>query len=153
MPAINAPPRALLTRALADEVATLIGSWRRTTLSMLLGALILCIVLREYIAPPGHGALDRRDPRQPGVAGCAGPLLSPGESPARGRRALGNALALGSTIAGTLWGIAAVAFYPDSAAHQALIIVSLFGVALGGLNLTAVYKPAFYGFVLPAVLP
>jgi signal transduction histidine kinase/CheY-like chemotaxis protein len=31
--------------------------------------------------------------------------------------------------------------------------VCLFGVVLGGLNLTAVYRPAFYGFVLPALLP
>ena len=29
----------------------------------------------------------------------------------------------------------------------------LFGVVLGGLNLTAVYKPSFYGFVLPALVP
>ena len=32
-------------------------------------------------------------------------------------------------------------------------IVCLFGVVLGGLNLTAVYKPSFYGFVLPALVP
>ena len=29
----------------------------------------------------------------------------------------------------------------------------MFGVALGGLNLTAVYRPSFYGFVLPALVP
>jgi hypothetical protein len=46
-----------------------------------------------------------------------------------------------------------VCFYPASPAHQALLIVCLFGVALGGVNLTAVYKPSFYGFVLPALLP
>jgi signal transduction histidine kinase/CheY-like chemotaxis protein len=33
------------------------------------------------------------------------------------------------------------------------LIVCLFGVILGGLNLTAVYKPSFYGFALPALLP
>jgi signal transduction histidine kinase len=43
--------------------------------------------------------------------------------------------------------------YPASAAHEALLIVCLFGVILGGLNLTAVYKPSFYGFALPALLP
>ena len=43
--------------------------------------------------------------------------------------------------------------FPSAPAHQALSIVCLFGVVLGGLNLTAVYKPAFYGFVLPALLP
>ena len=36
---------------------------------------------------------------------------------------------------------------------QALLIVCLFGVVLGGLYLTAVYKPSLYGFVLPALLP
>ena len=43
--------------------------------------------------------------------------------------------------------------FPASPAYQALLIVCLFGVALGGLNLTAVYKPSFYGFVLPALVP
>jgi signal transduction histidine kinase/CheY-like chemotaxis protein len=153
VPAASTLPRALVTRALADEVATLIGSWRRTTLSMLLGALILCAVLREHVAlrdmalwigailanQAWRGALARSYRR-------ANPM--PEDAVRWGTRS-----AVGSTIAGALWGVAAVAFYPDSAAHQALIIVSLFGVALGGLNLTAVYKPAFYGFVLPAVLP
>jgi len=56
-------------------------------------------------------------------------------------------------VAGALWGAAAAAMYPDSPPHQALLIVCLFGVVLGGLNLTAVYKPSFYGFVVPALLP
>ena len=43
--------------------------------------------------------------------------------------------------------------YPPSPPHQALLIVCLFGVVLGGLNLTAVYRPSFYGFVLPALVP
>ena len=43
--------------------------------------------------------------------------------------------------------------FPPSQPHQALLIVCLFGVVLGGLNLTAVYRPAFYGFVLPALVP
>ena len=43
--------------------------------------------------------------------------------------------------------------YPAPPAHQALLIVCLFGVALGGVNLTAVYRPAFYAFVLPALVP
>jgi len=34
--------------------------------------------------------------------------------------------------------------------HQALLIVCLFGVILGGINLVAVYKASFYGFVVPA---
>jgi signal transduction histidine kinase/CheY-like chemotaxis protein len=56
-------------------------------------------------------------------------------------------------LAGALWGAAAVVLFPASPAHQALLIVCLFGVVMGGLNLTAVYKPSFYGFVLPALLP
>ena len=43
--------------------------------------------------------------------------------------------------------------FPASPAYQSLLIVCLFGAALGGLNLTAVYKPSFYGFVLPALVP
>ena len=61
--------------------------------------------------------------------------------------------AVGSTLAGALWGIAAIAMYPASPPHEALLIVSLFSVILGGLNLTAVYKPSFYGFVLAALVP
>ena len=34
-----------------------------------------------------------------------------------------------------------------------MLIVCLFSVILGGLNLTAVYKPSFYGFVLAALVP
>src|SRR4030095_14321289 len=34
-----------------------------------------------------------------------------------------------------------------------LLIVCVFGVVLGGLNLTAVYRPSFYGFALPALVP
>ena len=44
-------------------------------------------------------------------------------------------------------------FVPGDPGHQALVIVCLFGVILGGINLTSVYKPAFYGFVLPALVP
>ena len=65
----------------------------------------------------------------------------------------GRYWAVGSTVAGALWGMAAVTMYPVSASHQALLIVCLFGVIIGGLNLTAVYKPSFYGFVVPALAP
>jgi signal transduction histidine kinase len=65
----------------------------------------------------------------------------------------GRYWAICSTLAGVLWGAAAVMMFPQSAAYQALLIVCLFGAVLGGLYLTAVYKPSFYGFVLPALLP
>ena len=41
----------LLAHARADQVATLYGSWHRTTASMVLGALILCGVLWQQEAP------------------------------------------------------------------------------------------------------
>jgi signal transduction histidine kinase/CheY-like chemotaxis protein len=150
-PAAIAAP--LLARARADQVATLYGSWHRTTASMVLGALILCTVLWDRAAAGAmavwfvailanqawRGALTRAYHRaQPGVA--AAPRW-------------GVYWAIGSTLAGALWGIAAIVLYPASPPHEALLIVCLFSVILGGLNLTAVYKPSFYGFVLTALVP
>ena len=151
------PPGAvaphLLARARLDQVETLYGQWHRTTVSMLLGAAILCTVLWGQAAPvlmagwlaaigvnqAWRGALARAFRRaNPGVA----------DAPRWGRY-----WSFGSALAGALWGAAAVAMYPESTAYEALLIVCLFGVILGGLNLTAVYKPAFYGFALPALLP
>jgi signal transduction histidine kinase len=60
---------------------------------------------------------------------------------------------VGSAIAGALWGLAAIVMFPVSPPHQALLIVCLFSVVLGGLNLTAVYKPSFYSFVLAVLVP
>ena len=60
---------------------------------------------------------------------------------------------IGSTLAGALWGFAAIAMFPALPAYQALFIVCQFGVILGGLSRTAVYKPAFYGFVLAVLVP
>ncbi len=146
-----APP--LLARARADQVAVLYRSWHRTTASMALGAAILCLVLwdREDAAVMAlwfaailanqawRGVLARAYRRtRPGVA----------EAPRWGRY-----WAAGSTVAGALWGVAAVAMFPASPPHQALLIVCIFSVILGGLNLTAVYKPSFYGFALAALVP
>ena len=144
---------ALLARARADQVGELYAGWHRTSLSMFLGAALLCAAMWGQ-APAWlmaswvtlivanqlwRGALVREWHRtQPGLA--AAPRW-------------GRYWAAGSTVGGALWGAAAVAMYPDSPPHQALLIVCLFGVVLGGLNLTAVYKPSFYGFVVPALLP
>ena len=144
---------ALLARAHADQIGELYAGWHRTSLSMFLGAALLCAAMWGQ-APPWlmaawvtlivanqawRGALVREWHRaQPGLA--AAPRW-------------GRYWAAGSTAGGALWGAAAVAMYPDSPPHQALLIVCLFGVVLGGLNLTAVYKPSFYGFVVPALLP
>jgi signal transduction histidine kinase/CheY-like chemotaxis protein len=146
-----APP--LLARARADQVATLYKRWHLTSLSMALGALILCAVMWDHVAlgavvvwllliavnQTWRAVLARAWRRaQPGIA--AAPRW-------------GRYWAAGSMVAGALWGIAAWVTFPASPPHEALLIVCLFGVALGGLNLTAVYRPSFYGFVLPALVP
>ncbi len=143
----------LLAHAQADQVATLYESWHRTTASMTLGALILCGVLWDQVAPwimaawlaailanqAWRGILARAYRRaKPRIADAA---------------RWGAYWAVGSTVAGALWGAAAVAMFPEPPAYQALFIVCQFGVILGGLNLTAVYKPSFYGFVLTALVP
>jgi len=154
MSALIAPDPRLVRRARADQIATLFTQWGRTTSSMTLGGVILCAVMwtvapqRELIAwlvaillnQAWRFELVRRyRAAAPGAAD---------------RERWGRAWAAGSTIAGALWGTAgALWFAPADPGHQALLIVCLFGVILGGINLTAVYKPSFYGFVLPALLP
>ncbi len=142
-----------IARARADEVATLYRSWHRTTASMTLGAAILCTVLwdREdavvmalwfaaILANQAWRGLLVRAYRR------AAPAVA--DAPRWGRY-----WAAGSTVAGALWGVAAVVMFPGSPPHQALLIVCIFSVILGGLNLTAVYRPAFYGFTLAALVP
>ncbi len=143
----------LLARARFDQVGTLYRQWHRTTVSMLLGAGILCVVLWGQVAPPlmaaWIGAIGVNQVWRGALAGAfrrARPGLA--DAPRWGRY-----WSLGSALAGALWGAAAVVMYPASPAHEALLIVCLFGVILGGLNLTAVYKSSFYGFALPALLP
>ena len=151
------PPAAfalsVLAHVRADQVATLYRSWHRTTASMVLGAIILCGVLwNQEVAwamaawftailanQAWRGALLRAYRR-------ANPTI--GDAPR-----WGTYWALGSTVAGGLWGAAAVGMFPASPSYQALFIVCQFSVILGGLNLTAVYKPSFYGFVLAALVP
>jgi signal transduction histidine kinase/CheY-like chemotaxis protein len=150
-PATIAP--SLLARARHDQVVTLYGQWHRTTLSMLLGAAILCAVLWGEVAPAlmaGWFAAILANQAWRGLLARAFDRQRPGVADAQ---RWGRYWAAGSTLAGTLWGAAAVAMYPQSPAYEALLIVCLFGVILGGLNLTAVYKPAFYGFALPALVP
>ncbi|HVP87720.1 MAG TPA: ATP-binding protein [Casimicrobiaceae bacterium] len=154
MASINALDPGLLARARAEQVATLYTQWSRTTMSMVLGGAILVVVMWR-VAPHLELAL-----------WCVAILLNQAwryllarryrvtDPPANARERWGYAWALGSTIAGTLWGIAGVAWFtPGDPGHQALLIVCLFGVILGGLTLTTVFKPSFYGFVLPALLP
>ena len=150
-PAMIAP--SLLARARHDQVVTLYGQWHRTTISMLLGAMILCTVMWGEVAPAlmaGWFAAIFANQAWRGLLARAFDRQRPGIADAE---RWGRYWAVGSTLAGALWGAAAVAMYPDSPAYEALLIVCLFGVILGGLNLTAVYKPAFYGFALPALVP
>ncbi|MFO1282405.1 MAG: ATP-binding protein [Burkholderiales bacterium] len=144
---------APVARARADQVTMLYAGWTRTTVSMLFGGLLFCAAMREETPASMMAAWFAlvlanqaaryalvhawRDAR-PGIAASA---------------RWGRYWSVGSAMAGALWGFAAVAMFPSSPAHQALSIVCLFGVVLGGLNLTAVYKSSFYGFVLPALVP
>ncbi len=141
-------------RARAEQVATLFGQWGRTTSSMTLGGLILCVVMWN-VAP--HGQL---------AAWLAAILLNQAwryQLVRRYRAASpqledcerwGRAWTVGSGIAGALWGAAGVLWFATGdIGHQALLIVCLFGVIMGGINLTSVYKPTMYGFALPALTP
>src|SRR5687768_10346468 len=144
---------ALIARARADQVATIYTSWTRTTASMLLGAALLGIALWSVVSPVllgGWVALMLLNQLCRWRLTLAWRRARPG--PGASAR-WGRYWAVGSGFAGALWGFAAVTMFPESAAYQALLIVCLFGVVLGGLNLTAVWRPSFYGFVLPALVP
>jgi signal transduction histidine kinase len=154
MASLRAIDPRLLRRARAEQIATLYTQWGRTTMSMVLGGLILMAVMWRVVP---HAEL---------ATWFAAILVNQAWRLALARRyrvsapdaaervRWGYAWALGSTLAGSLWGVAGVLwFMPGDPGHQALLIVCLFGVILGGLNLTTVFKPAFYGFVLPALLP
>jgi signal transduction histidine kinase/CheY-like chemotaxis protein len=144
----------LAARARAEQVAILFTHWRATTTSMVLGGLILAAVMWR-VAPHGElaiwlGAILANQAWRYELARRY--RVAAPEATARER--WGRAWAVGSTIAGSLWGLASVLwFIPGDPGHQALLIVCLFGVILGGLNLTTLLKPSFYGFVLPALLP
>jgi signal transduction histidine kinase/CheY-like chemotaxis protein len=150
---LAAVPPALIARARADQVATLYSQGHLTSVSMGLGALILCAVMWTQIAATtivAFGALIALNQAWRAALVRAFTRMRPGVAAAP---RWGGYWAIGSTLAGALWGAAAVAMFPESPAYQALLIVCLFGAALGGLNLTAVYRPSFYGFVLPALVP
>ena len=144
---------AVLLRARADQVATLYGQWHRTTLSMAFGAALLCVVLWRQTEPVALALWVAAILVNQGWRGLLASRYRRRAPPPDAAARWGTYWSFGSAMAGTLWGIAAVGMFPASAAHQALLIVCLFGVVLGGLNLTAVYKPAFYGFVLTALVP
>jgi signal transduction histidine kinase/CheY-like chemotaxis protein len=153
MSALAAVAPSLLARARADQVATLYERWHLTSLSMGLGALILCAVMWDHVAAAAAAVwliLIAANQAWRAVLARAWRRARPGIAAAP---RWGRYWALGSMVAGGLWGVAAWVTFPASPPHEALLIVCLFGVALGGLNLTAVYRPSFYGFVLPALVP
>ncbi len=145
---------ALGARVRADQIATLFSQWRRTTVSMLLGASIMTAVMWGTAPPLAFAlwlcAIGANQAWRYRLARRY--LAAVPEPPERER--WGHAWALGSALAGALWGAAAVVlFVRGDIGHQALLIVCLFGVVLGGIDLTAVYRPSFYGFALPALVP
>jgi signal transduction histidine kinase/CheY-like chemotaxis protein len=144
----------LIERARADQIATLFTQWRRTTSSMVLGGLILGVVLWN-VAPHRELALWLAAIllNQAWRFELARRYRAAAPAPSE-RKRWGWAWAAGSTIAGALWGAAGVLWFaPGDIGLQALLIVCLFGVIMGGINLTSVYKPTLYGFVLPTLLP
>ncbi|MFO1412556.1 MAG: hybrid sensor histidine kinase/response regulator [Burkholderiales bacterium] len=150
-----APPLAagVLARARADQVAQLYAGWHRTSVSMLLGAALLCLVLWDQTSGwtiAGWIALIVANQAWRGCLARAWCRERPGLA---ATVRWGRYWSAGSTLAGALWGLAALVMYPTSAPNEALLIVCLFGVVLGGLNLTAVYRASFYGFALAALVP
>jgi signal transduction histidine kinase/CheY-like chemotaxis protein len=144
---------ALLARARADQVGTLYAGFRRTTWSMLLGAALLGVAMAPTLSPPAVVAwlalvLANQAWRAVLVRAWRRTLPGIDAVPRWGRY-----WAFGTTMSGALWGVAALLLYPAEPSYQALLTVCLFGVVLGGLNLTAIYKPSFYGFVLAALVP
>jgi len=149
----SAPAAALVARARADLVDTLYRQWLRTTLSMAFGAALLCLVLWGETEPVAMALWIGAIVANQAWRGMLARAYMRARPDVGAASRWGMRWSIGSTIAGALWGVAGVAFFPAGPAQQALVIVCLFGVALAGLNMTAVYKASFYGFVLPALVP
>ena len=140
-------------RVRADQVASLYARWHLTSASMGFGAVILCGVMWQEVplrVLTAWVALIVANQLWRGALVRAWRKAQPGAAAAV---RWGRYWAIGSTIAGALWGVAGSAMFPASPAYQGLLMVCLFGVVLGALNLTADYKPSFYGFVLAALVP
>ncbi len=69
-------------------------------------------------------------------------------------RAWGGTFALGTLLSGVLWGIGTVVlFAPADAVLMIVLVFLVTGLSAAALTGYTAYLPAFYGFVLPAVLP
>ncbi len=154
MPFLTALAPRLLGRARADQIETLFTQWPLATASMVLGAAILTTVMWGTVAPGVFAAwMSAIIVNQAWRLWLVRRYRAAAPVPPQ-RLPWGRAWAVGSAFAGALWGIAGIGlFVSGDPGHQALLIVCLFGVILGGINLTAVYRPSLYGFVLPALVP
>ena len=139
--------------ARADQVATLYASFPRTTTYMLFGAAILCGVMWDQEAPWVMAAWVAAILANQAWRGALVRAYRRAEPPVADAERWGAYWVVGSTLAGALWGAASVVMFPAQPAHQALFIVCQFGVILGGLSNTAVYKPSFCGFALAVLVP
>ena len=134
-------------------MATLYARCHLTSFSMGFGALLLCVVMWDHVGVTAMAAwlaLIAFNQTWRAALARAWRQMRPGAAAAI---RWGRYWVVGSVLAGALWGVAGWVAFPGSPQTEALLIVCLFGVVLGGLNLTAVYRPAFYGFVLPALVP
>ena len=62
--------------------------------------------------------------------------------------------AFSSTLSGFLWGSVGMLFFtPEQPVVVMLILLVLMGTAIGALLPLSTYRPAFYGFTIPAILP
>jgi signal transduction histidine kinase/ActR/RegA family two-component response regulator len=66
----------------------------------------------------------------------------------------GTRFVIGSLLGGSLWGIAGVLFFdPNNALAQILITFSIGGMAAGAAGTLSPHLPAFFAYMLPAVVP
>src|SRR5262245_61602775 len=101
-----APP--LLAHARADQVASLHRSWHRTTVSMVLGALILCGVLWDQEIGGTMGLWLVAILANQAWRGLLARAYRRAQPEVTEAKRWGAYWAVGSTIAGALWGAAAV---------------------------------------------
>lgn len=66
----------------------------------------------------------------------------------------GQIFAFCSLISGLLWGSAGIVLYPpDQIAYQAILFFLLTGMGAGAYVANTSYRPAFYAFFIPTLLP
>ena len=61
---------------------------------------------------------------------------------------------IGSAVSGALWGIGGILlFVPDSVTYQVFMAAIIVGMSAGALATSSAYLPAFFAFMVPALLP